>query len=333
MYQVDVPGTAVPNPDCPLFFLCRPTIPHEKEDGMATRKTPAGILVRRISFSYPDDLRAHWHPQRPEWSQMVNAASLLMPYLEPFLIEAIRDALPRITDPELAEEARGYMGQEAHHYKQHRRFNELLLAPGGGYESLREYERTLEADYEALEQRSLEYRLAYAAGFETMALAIGHMLIGGREYFFRGADPAVSSLVLWHFVEELEHKHAAFDVFQHVDGGYWLRMRGLVHAMHHTLSRTRRAYVMLLQRDGRWGKWRTRLQLKLVLAKILADTLPWILESMLPWHRPSRFADPAWATDWVRLYDTGSDSLVLLDTGLIGLAPSEMLAQRRMIAT
>ena len=54
---------------------------------------------------------------------------------------------------------------------------------------------------------------------------------------------------------------------------------------------------------------------------------------MLPWHRPSRFADPAWATDWVQLYDTGSDSLVLLDTGRIELAPSEMLAQHRMTAT
>ena len=29
-----------------------------------------------------------------------------------------------------AAEARGYMGQEAHHYKQHRRFNDMLLAEG-----------------------------------------------------------------------------------------------------------------------------------------------------------------------------------------------------------
>src|SRR5690349_1418702 len=101
---------------------------------MPAQKTPGGILVRRISFSYPDDLKAHWHPGKPEWSQIVNASSLLMPYLEPYLIEAIRDAIPKITDEKLAEEARGYMGQEAHHYKQHRRFNELLLAEGGGYE-------------------------------------------------------------------------------------------------------------------------------------------------------------------------------------------------------
>ena len=301
---------------------------------MSARKTPAGILIRRISFTYPDDLRAHWSRARPEWSQMVNGASLLMPYLEPYLIEAIRDALPRITDEKLAEEARGYMGQEAHHYKQHRRFNELLLAPGRGYESLREYESTLDRDYEAFRsERDLDFHLAYAAGFETMALAIGHMLIRDREYFFRDADPAVSSLLLWHFVEELEHKHAAFDVYQHVVGSYRKRIHGLLFAMHHTLSRTRQAYVMLLERDGLWGKWRTRLQLKLVLARILVDTLPWILESLLPWHRPSRFADPDWARDWVRLYDSGDTSLVHLDTHRIELTPSAMLAPSAMQAS
>jgi predicted metal-dependent hydrolase len=298
---------------------------------MAAKKTPAGILVRRISFEYPDDLKAHWHPERAEWSQMVSAASLLMPYLEPYLIEAIRDALPRITDPKLAEEAKGYMGQEAHHYKQHRRFNELLLAEGGGYEALREHEALLDDDYERYRrERDLDFHLAYAAGFETMALAIGHMLIGGREHWFRGADPAVSSLVLWHFVEELEHKHAAFDVYQHVVGRYGLRVKGLVFAMYHTLSRTRRAYVALLKQDGLWGSWRTRWRLKLLLGRILVDTLPWILESLLPWHDPSRFADPEWARDWVRLYDTDDKAVIHLDTSHIDLVPSAMggLAQR-----
>lgn len=295
---------------------------------MAQRKTPAGILVRRIAFRWPDDLRAHWDAKRPEWSQMVNAASLLMPYLEPYLIEAIRDALPHIRDDKLAEEARGYMGQEAHHYKQHRRFNELLLAEGGGYEALREYERTLEKDYERFRhERDLAFHLAYAAGFETMALAIGHMLIRGRRYYFEGADPTVAALVLWHFVEELEHKHAAFDVYQHVVGRWWLRVRGLVFAMHHTLSRTREAYILLLKADGLWGSWRTRWRLKVVLAHILKDTAWILLESLSPWHDPSRTPDPEWARDWVRLYDEDDERLLRLDTSRIDLLPSRMAAR------
>jgi uncharacterized protein len=292
---------------------------------MAATKTRAGILVRRVQFAYPADLSAHWHPARPEWSQVVNAASLLMPYLEPYLIDAIREATKQIDDPVLAEEARAYMGQEAHHYKQHRRFNDLLIARG--YDGIRDYERLLADDYARFERaRPLAFHLAYAAGFETMALAIGHMLIGMRGWFFRGADPSVSSLVLWHFVEELEHKHAAFDVYQHVVGRYGLRVRGLAFAMWHTLSRTRRAYVMLLRRDGLWGSWRTRVRLKLLMLRIFGYLTPWILEAMLPWHRPQRFGDPAWAREWVALYDRGEERLVRLDTSRIHLTPGEMLA-------
>ena len=290
---------------------------------MGARKTPAGILVRRIAFSYPDDLSAHWHPAKPEWSQMVNGASLLMPYLEPYLIEAIRDALPRITDEKLAEEARGYMGQEAHHYKQHRRFNDLLLARG--YERLRAYEQTLVDDYAALRQRPLAFRLAYAAGFETMALAIGHMLVRHRTFFFQDADPSVSSLVLWHFVEEVEHKRAAFDVYQAVVGSYAQRLRGLGYAMWHTLRRTRQAYVALLEQDGLWGRFRTRVALKLLMLRIAAACGPRILESMLPWHDPGRVADPAWIREWVDLYERGEAGLTHLDTHRIHLTPAALV--------
>ena len=288
-------------------------------------KTPGGILVRRMQFAYPDDLTAHWNPARPEWSQVVNACSLLMPYLEPYLIDAIRAATTRIDDPALLEEAKAYMGQEAHHWKQHRRFNDLLVARG--YAGIRDYERLLVDDYARFErERPLEFHLAYAAGFETMALAIGHMLIRMRSFFFRDADPSVSSLVLWHFVEELEHKHAAFDVYQHVVGRWGLRVKGLLFAMRHTLSRSRRAYVMLLRTDGLWGTWRTRLRVKLLMVRIFGYLTPWILEAMLPWHRPHRFRDPAWARAWVHAYDGGTGQVVRLDTHRIDLTPSEMLA-------
>lgn len=286
---------------------------------MGDTTSPAGIRVRRLQFPYPEDVPAHWHPRRPEWSQVVNAASLLMPHLEPFLIDAIRAAVPHLADPELRAEARAYMGQEAHHWKQHRRFNDLLLARG--YDGIRDYEAVLAEDYARLaRERPLAFQLAYAAGFETMALAIGHMLIRMRGHFFRDADPAVSALVLWHFVEELEHKHAAFDVYQAVVGRWALRVRGLVFAMHHTLSRTRQAYVMLLRHDGLWGTWRTRLRLKLLMCRIFGYLTPWMLEAMLPWHRPRRFADPAWARLWVDRHAAGA-TVTALDTRRIHLAP------------
>jgi predicted metal-dependent hydrolase len=287
---------------------------------MATR---APLRVRKVQFAYPEGITAHWNPRRPEWSQVVNAASLLMPYLEPFLIETIREAIPEIADPELRAEAQAYLGQEAHHFKQHRRFNDLLLARG--YESLRAHEQQLVADYARLRERPLAFRLAYAAGFETMALGLGHMLVRYREFFFKDADPNVSSLVLWHFVEELEHKRAAFDVYQAVVGSYWQRVAGLFYAAWHTLRRTRQAYVALLRCDGLWGRLKTRIALKLLMARIFLVTAPRSLESLLPWHDPGRVADPAWMREWVALYERGEPGLTRLDTRRIHLHPAALV--------
>lgn len=283
----------------------------------------APLQVRKIQFAYPEDLAPHWNTHRPEWSQVVNASSLLMPYLEPFLIDAIREAIPRIDDPALRDEAKAYLGQEAHHYKQHRRFNDLLLARG--YERLREYEQTLADDYAALRARPLAFRLAYAAGFETMALAIGHMLVRHRRFFFARADPSVSSLVLWHFVEEVEHKRAAFDVYQAVVGSWSQRMRGLAYAMWHTLRRTRQAYVMLLEHDGLWGTLRTRLAMKRLMLRIALACGPRLLESVSPWHDPARVADPPWIREWIALYERGEPGLLRLDTTRIHLMPHDAI--------
>ncbi len=276
-----------------------------------------------MPFEFPDGLRAHWNPARPEWSQVVNASSLLMPHLEPFLIEAIREAGRQITDPALRDEVRGYIGQEAQHWQQHRRFNDRLLA--AGYDDLRGYEAVLTADYERLRGRSLAFRLAYAAGFETMALAIGHMLVAQRRWFFQDADPAVSSLVLWHFVEELEHKRSAFAVYQHVVGSYPYRLYGLAWAMGHTLRRTRQAYVALLRADGRWGQWRTRWALKVLMTRMFTALAPRLLESLLPWHDPGRVPDPPWMREWVALWDEGTPGLARLDTRRMDASPAAMV--------
>lgn len=291
---------------------------------MADKRSPAGILVRRIQFEYPDDLDPHWNKARPEWSQIVNAASLAMPYLEPYLIDHIRMAKQRIEAPALRAEADAYMGQEAHHFKQHRKFNELLIAKG--YEKLRAYEATLDRDYEKFSKRSLDFNLAYAAGFETMALAIGHMLVAEREYLFRDADPAVASLVLWHFVEELEHKHATFEVYEAVCGRYFYRVYGLVYATVHIMRRTRQAYIELLRIDGLWGKWRTRWELKKVLFRVFKHLIPAFVRHAMPWHDPRRVADPGWVRQWIEAWDRGEQRLRALDTRRIAEPLAELLA-------
>jgi len=128
------------------------------------------IVPRRIPFSFPDDIQGHWIPGKPELSHMMNGASLTMPYLEPFLIRTLRDAMPKIQEQLLLSDCEAFMAQEGQHFRAHRRFNDTLKA--NGYPRLAEVEAQMEASYARLSQKSLAHRLAYTAGFESMTLGV-----------------------------------------------------------------------------------------------------------------------------------------------------------------
>ena len=280
------------------------------------------IEVRSIPFEFGTEIAPVWHPAMPEWSHMVNGASMTMPYLEPFLNRTMRAALEHIDDADLREDVDGFVRQEAQHYRNHRRYNELLKA--NGYEELAMVEDTFTADYAALEKRPLAWRLAYSAGFETMTMGITEWLVNDRESLFRDADPVVASFVLWHMVEETEHKSVAFDVFQAVSGNYWLRIAGLVWGSLHVGFMSRRAYMVMLKKDGRWRNLRSRLRLWGMVVRFFGKAGSAMLRALRPDYHPDKVSDPEWVGKWVgewqRGYADGPAKLVpLLDTGEPGL--------------
>ncbi len=283
---------------------------------MNPRKSPQGLLVRKLPFQFPEEFDPHWNPLRPELSHMINSASVFLPYMEPFIIDTVREAAEQLTDPDFSKEVRAWIGQESQHFRQHGRYNEVLIAKG--YPGLREREAQIDRDYDALRKRPLKFRLAYTAGFETMALFIGHMGLRQREYFFRGADPNVSALWLWHLVEEIEHKNVAFEVYQRLYGDYGYRLYGLFAALLHLLGMVRGTYIHLLQTDGLWGTWKTRWAIKKIAARFFAYLLPrLLLYDAMPWHDPSRIPDPAWMKQWVAMFDEGDHGLDRVDTSRI----------------
>jgi predicted metal-dependent hydrolase len=59
----------------------------------------------------------------------LNALSLLFPEGERFFVDSVKQLRDRAS-PELARDITGFIGQEAMHGKEHRAFNELLVAHG-----------------------------------------------------------------------------------------------------------------------------------------------------------------------------------------------------------
>ncbi len=266
------------------------------------------IEIRKIPFEFLDGANPVWHPEAPEWSHMVNGASLTMPYLEPFLIKNLREAQDQIDDPELREDIRGFIGQEAQHFTNHRRYNEFLKQHG--YPTLSSIEAGYERSYEALSQRSLAWRLAYTAGFETMTMGVTEWLVNDRDKLFKGADPVVTSLVLWHMVEETEHKSVAYDVYQAVSGRYWLRLVGLVYGSMHVGFLSRRAYISMLKTDGNWWHLPSRLRLWKMVGAFFFKVGAAMVRSINPKYHPDRISDPIWIAQWRDAFGRGKPTSV-----------------------
>lgn len=271
----------------------------QKPTAMATAMAN-DIIVRKIPFAFDEDIKPIWHPTKPEWSHMINGASLTMPYLEPFLIRTVREAMPQIKEESLRADARAFAAQEGQHYQNHRVYNERLKA--NGYAELAAIEAEMEADYRRLQKKSLRWRLAYTAGFETMTMGVTRWLIDNRRNLFAGADASVVSFVLWHMVEETEHKTVAFEVYRALYKDYWARVWGVFYGSWHVVHYSRKAYKQMLRKDGRWRSVRSRWRVAKMECAFLFQVGKLLLGSILPGHHPNRVSDPEWVMQWIHAY-------------------------------
>ena len=281
----------------------------------ATRE--AVPIPRRIPFEFPDDLNPQWHPRDPEFAAMVNGASLTMPYLEPFLIRTMREVVQKVDDEHVGEHGRAFNRQEQFHYQMHRRFNDLLKARR--YPELAAIERQMADAYARLSKRSLRARMAYTAGFESMTLGVTKWLVEKRADLFAGADTRVASFVLWHMVEETEHKRVAYDAYQAAfgghPGGYLARMIGVFHGSLDVMFYSMKGYRAILKKDGRWKNLKSRLHLASRLGQFVWHVAPYLLRAALPGHDPRHERDPRWVQDWIAGHrSSASDWLPLVNT-------------------
>ncbi len=272
---------------------------------------------RKIPFEFPDDLEPVWKASDPEFCAMVNGASLVMPYLEPFLIKTVREASAGLDEGYIKDTARAFNMQEQFHYTAHRRFNDLIKAKG--YEELGQIESDMKRHYEKLKGQSLRKRMAYTAGFEAMTLGVTEWLVKQRVTLFGGADTRVASFILWHFVEESEHKCVAHDVygalFGHGPGAYFARMYGVFHGSFAVAWYSMRGYKAILKKDGRWRNLKSRLHLARRQLGFMRYVVPYLLRAALPGHDPRKEKELGWVQDWIAGYEHGpQDQVPLLDT-------------------
>jgi predicted metal-dependent hydrolase len=180
------------------------------------------IPRRQVDFEFdPERVPADWYANDPYITSMLDSLSLLFPEGERFFVDSVKALRHHVRDPKLDAEVDGFIGQEAMHGKEHRAFNQMLLAQG--FSSSVKLERQLKWLLRTV-RRTLPKRsqLAATCALEHFTAMMAESLLkqaGMRD----GMHATMSPLWVWHALEESEHKAVAYDVYKAAGGGYFRR--------------------------------------------------------------------------------------------------------------
>lgn len=199
--------------------------PPDTDTDTADPASPGRIKVRRISFDYPpEELPRHFMDGDLVMSHIVATLSAVFPEGEDYFVRSVRNFRDQITDPLLKQQVGGFIGQEAIHGREHRVINERLGDLGYPTKAVDRFVgNRLRFDERVAPPK---FRLAVTAALEHYTATLAEVLLAeasARDLF--GDSDEVRSLLLWHAIEESEHKAVAFDVFQAVSGDDRYRAR------------------------------------------------------------------------------------------------------------
>ena len=262
--------------------------------------SPSNIHVRRSTFDVEQGAGGLWNPRYPELCHVLNAFQLALPYLEPYFIDAIRQASERIEDEKLSADALAFCSQEANHSRQHKRYCKFLQQR---YPRLREFEHEIQQSLvKSRREDPLEWRLAYTSGYEAITAQLARWLFRKQADWFDGADPHFAALMTWHAAEEIEHRHVAFDVLCAVTTDYGLRARGLFAAMAKTYADMNPVVSYMLEVDGYAKKTDSRARRLGLRAQLGAELAPVTVRYLMPGYHPTKDPEPPGFADWIRAH-------------------------------
>ena len=219
----------------------------------ASSKTPIDVLPRHMEFPYAQMQTKDFFDNNCLKSAYMAAMSATFPAGEGEFIESVRMFRDQVQDKELKQQIKGCIGQEAHHSLQHKRFNEALRDKG--YDAVR-LEEVFEKDLEwSIKGRKDKERLGFTVCVEHMTAVLAYDFLTKPERM-DGMDPSIKPLMLWHAVEELEHKSVAFDLYMQVVGNRKFLHRAMRIAMVLLSYRFMKYTVRLLWWAKRRPSWR-----------------------------------------------------------------------------
>lgn len=252
---------------------------------------------RRMDFVFDDSIPMDWFGGSPFKTMVLTALSATFPEGERFFVDSVRHYQKRVS-PDLAKQVSGFIGQEAHHGREHTAFNEFMGRKGLPMAEIDEF---VEKGMKFMRRKlSPERQLAMTCALEHFTAILAEMALENPE-FFGPMDDRVKPLWYWHAIEESEHKAVAFDVFQEQVGSYWIRSSQMVmNSLEFAFFSSYHTYQLFkargIQRD--WKMHREGLKELFVkpgwLRKMGKAYLSYYKPSFHPWQRDTTNAMNHW---------------------------------------
>jgi len=265
-------------------------------------KSHIPIVPRRPKWDFADLKERFFFGGNGLKSAFVVALSGSFPPGEKEFIQSVRLFMDQVRDPKLIADVKDFTAQEGQHSLQHKLMNEAFDRLG--YSATRVSEQFEEIEQEWAEERSDADRLAATVVMEHITAVMAHFALTRPEEFDPLPD-SVRELLLWHAIEEIEHKSVAFDVYEECVGDRnRLRRQLLLHMVLFPLG-IRDFQRMLLRELGHKPTWKERAEMARYLlgpGGLVVSVLPRYLALLKPGFHP-------WDVDNSHLVDEWKDRL------------------------
>ena len=255
------------------------------------------LKARDVNFDFFGEMKKnrYWFDNDPVITHFFNALQATFPEGERFFIEATRDTRDLVGEAnlplDLLNDIKLFIKQEAFHGREHEAWSQALCDLG--------YTRI--AEFSAKQARLREWgrkkfdplaRLASTVAMEHFTAIIGALVLYDRpELITKSAAPFQTALI-YHTLEEVEHKAVCYDLFLAAGGTYGMRLFGMFVSIIGIVYQVRIRHVYLLKQDGLWNAENKRKARQFIWGRrgLVIALLPRIFEYLHPEFHP-------WKTD------------------------------------
>lgn len=192
------------------------------------------LVPRKVKFDW-HNTAIDWLPNQPFASHFINQINMILPAGEFWFCRLYNKALPQVTDEKLRDDVQMFIRQEAMHARAHSSAIDEYLKERGI--STKRNTDVMEFLFNKLladqplgitlpkfaENEWLVFRLGIIAAVEHMTCVLGKYALENHHWDEMNGDPVFLDLIRWHGAEEVEHRSVAFDLYQHLGGGYLSR--------------------------------------------------------------------------------------------------------------